>query len=117
MVVSSITFGQEYKITEVIPIDVLLYMAFSEHWKLSEKLTRVHFVPSENHTVQYTLPIILSWDKPSETSPAMPTFDIKSIDMKMIVDDSNRVWRVGYAPDIDVLYIGTRSDGQICFKY
>lgn len=112
-----ITYGKEYKLTEVLPVDVLLFMAYSEGWKLSEKFTRVQFVPAEYYGINYILPLEVSpnWNNPEVETFMSTATNVLRADIKKIADDERRVWRVGYAPEINVLYIGVGRDGQICF--
>lgn len=113
-----VTFGEEYKLSDILPLDALLFLAYTEGWKLSDKFTKVRFVPLEHYGVNYPLPIDWSkhWDKPTIDMSATPAINIGNATMRKIADDEHRVWKVGYAPELNVLYVGTGRDGQICFN-
>ena len=120
MTYKNVVMGQEYKPSEIFPTDVLLFMAYDSHWKITDKYTKVRFVPADHYGVNYTMPFLpsSSWLTKAgyEIGISTRSPDVKNCQIRKVYDGEKNYWKVGYAPEIDVLYVGTGRDGQVCFS-
>jgi hypothetical protein len=56
MLVSRYAKDLNYKLSDIFPIDILLYIAYDKQWPISDRKTIIRFIPSDHNRENYIIP-------------------------------------------------------------